>query len=365
MSDPWTLSRDGSSVMTSKNAVVRGNLTATNAMVKGDLTVKNTLEIGDLAVANAVVNGDLTVAGTISGTVVVDTVHVSQITGLLGDSFSLQFPDVIDNLATVEISGIETTGPMVIITGPGYDIERMPGFDAVGRPSDQAGFAMAHPFIFEASGADVSALKNYFDQYLASPADGGRSLSLIVKWLDQSEAFRWNFIDFVPQSYDPSVDGRTRFRWVPHYPPDADMRYTSLRIQPSTDDPSWPGQQQGSSFNPETDKLVEIEGVTRGGFYPQVECDEINRTLTLNYGFGEELPGVVIYNWVKSTIENGELDAGNKKSIAVIEQENGVEVGRKRYFECFPIKYEQFAGFGLPGKLKASAVISFGWWEQG
>jgi hypothetical protein len=359
MSDALTVGRDGQVITTSENAVLRGKLTAKNAVLRGDLTVADTLEIGDLTVANALITGDLTVDGTITGDVVVESVRISEITGLLGDGFSLQIPDVIDNLATVEISDMTLSGPMVIITGPGYDIERVPGFLEDGRPDDTAGFAMAHPFIFEASGADVDVLKSYFDRYLADPDIGGRDLSLIIQWNDvhQSELFRWNFSDFVPHSYEPSVDGRTRFRWVQRRPPDGDLRYIGF---PVWMDPSQlPSQYLKPSFNPETDKEVEISGVTT--FYPQVKCDEVNRTLTFTFEFRE---GIGIYGWVKDTIEAGEFGL-HKRVLHVIEQENGVEVSRRNYSGCFPIKYEQFAGFGLPAKLKARLVISFDLWETG
>jgi hypothetical protein len=41
------------------------------------------------------------------------------------------------------------------------------------------------------------------------------------------------------------------------------------------------------------------------------------------------------------------------------------EIGRTNYFECFPIRYEQFTGFGQVEKLKERLVIAYGFSEPG
>lgn len=42
-----------------------------------------------------------------------------------------------------------------------------------------------------------------------------------------------------------------------------------------------------------------------------------------------------------------------------------VETGRTNYFEVFPIRYEQFTGFGQVEKLKERVVIAYGFSELG
>ncbi|MHC4728601.1 MAG: hypothetical protein ACYS17_15380, partial [Planctomycetota bacterium] len=104
------------------------------------------------------------------------------------------------------------------------------------------------------------------------------------------------------------------------------------------------------------DKEVDFPLVSR--FCTQEECDEVNRTLTFTFGFAE---GHGIFTWVRNIIEGDEA----KRSGSLIKKENGVEVSRRNYYGCFPIKYEQFSGFGLPAKLKARVVLSFDSSEDG
>jgi hypothetical protein len=39
------------------------------------------------------------------------------------------------------------------------------------------------------------------------------------------------------------------------------------------------------------------------------------------------------------------------------------EISRMNYYECVPIRYEHFTGFGLNTKLKARVVIAYGFRE--
>jgi hypothetical protein len=293
---------------------------------------------------SANITGDLNVDGNITG-----SVHVSQITGLLGDGHTQQFPDIIDNLATLEMQGIPPGDDVVVLTGPGVDIERVPGFWDDGKHRDHPGFEAEHPFIFEASGALADDMQVYFDTYFADPdTTPWHDFSLIIDQYDGTEAFRWNFFEFVPDSYEPGVDGRTRFTLVNRNLPNQNLEFDFGGV--GGEDPF------GSelSYNPETDTRVEIEGVSV--LYAAVEDDEVNRTLTLTYDYVE---GHGIFDWVEFTAE-GLLDL---KSISWIQDEGPPEV-RRNYFSCFPIKYEQFWGYGLDLKIKARVVISYDWAED-
>ena len=123
-----------------------------------------------------------------------DSINVNQIIGLLGQGYTLQFPDVLNNLVTLEIAGINLLDRVVIITGPGLDIERVSGFDAMGRPNDTSGLAGEHGIVFETTtDADAMAVQSYFDQYLSGGIVNLAPMSIIVKTQDGiTEAFRWN-----------------------------------------------------------------------------------------------------------------------------------------------------------------------------
>ena len=292
---------------------------------------------------NTHIDGDLIVDGAIIG-----SIDVSQITGLLGDGFRLQFPDVIDNLTTVDVSGAGV-GEAVIITGPGYDIERVPGFNGQGDPDDTPGFAMEHPYVFETSGTYASDLQLYFDNFIDPASSAIRPISMIIDRLDGTEAFRWNFYEFAPEFYEPGTDGRTRFHLRNWLLPDISTHVEAV-VGPGSGDPFG----DAASFNPATDSKIEIEGIPAGvpAFYPQVAVDEADRTITLTYDFVE---GKGIWDWVQLTIEG---NPAVRRSLSWIQDPGPPEV-RRNYYGCFPIRYEQFTGFGLDTKIKARVVLSF------
>lgn len=273
------------------------------------------------------------------------------IAGLMEDIKKMRSAEELYNMVLLEIGNINIVNPVKVIKGPGYDIERIPSFLRDGRHSDVPGFATPHPFIFEAGGTDAELIKNYFDQYLQNPLDFyGTDMSMIIQDLDQSEVFRWNFLDFVPDTYRASTNGHTKFKWVKRYLPDEDRRFSGFVIQPGGGQNNDPNMQELSN-NLETDKLVEISGVSV--LYTQVEVNESNRTMTLTYRYNE---GKGILPWVKELIEG----IADKRSVSIIEEDNGTEISRKNYYECFPIKYEQFEGFSLYAKLQTRVVIAFG-----
>lgn len=267
-------------------------------------------------------------------------------TNLLGTGYSRRFPQVIDNLVTLEVAGLVIVDPVLMISGTGWDIERIGGFDSLGRPKDTSGFAMEHDFVIEVGGTDAIELKTYFD----APKGGFRAMSVIVKATGGAEAFRINLFEYDPFGYVTSRDGRTRFTFVQSTPPDN----TAQVLEANNFDPF----DLFGANNPATDTLTEIAGITGISFYPQVEIDEVNRTMTLTYPIAE---GGGIWGWALNNL----IGINDKRSGSVIQVENGFEVSRENYFGMFPITWEIFDGFGLYDKIQARVVISFDFHEPG
>ena len=209
--------------------------------------------------------------------------------------------------------------------------------------SENAGLTMEFPLIIETSNStDIQSLKNWFDQ--ADPAS--KSVSVIIPDLAGNETGRWNLYDYKPDVYAAGSDDRTKFTLIHDGVPDNVNTCVYLNDF---------GLEH--SFNPETDKLVEIQGVSTGtDFTPAVEVNTQDRTITLTIDYNESYK---LYDWVKETIAG----TGSGKSMSVIETTDGTpstETGRYNYFNCIPIKYEHFYGFGLNVKLKARLVIAYG-----
>lgn len=290
--------------------------------------------------------GNLQLGGNFIGEIEIDSIHVSKITGLLGQNFTLIFPDILNNLVSMDIDGITLTNKVVMISGPGIETERIIGYHDPDHHNDQPGLSMEFPVIFETSGTDAQTLKTWFD----TPDPPIHVCSIIIRNLAGDEISRWNLFEFKPDGYVPGNDGRTRFTMVHRLLPDNVMNC----------------QYEGDfgtdyAINPETDKQVQIDGVETGiWFFPKVEVDYANRTITLTMDYNE---GGTIDNWVRQIV-NG---TGSKRDVVIIETNLDippVETSRRNYYECFPIKYEHIYGFGLNTKLKARIVISFNWWEQ-
>jgi hypothetical protein len=267
------------------------------------------------------------------------TIDVSRIIGVLGDGFENQLPDVIDNRVTLEVSvGPGFVGDVIVTSGPGLEIERVPGFDAMGRPKESPGPSAEFPLIFEYEGPGEQNLEDIRSN--GNPT----SVEIIVKTLGGAEVFRWQFFDYLLTTIEPAQDGRKRYILEQlMFPPDNNVRIGREPIPFPAED----------SRNPATDTKVDIAGNYVYGHFPVVELDEANRTLTMTF---DHIEGGTIWNWVVDTAEG----RGNNVSLSIIELDGDVEIGRTNYFECFPIRYDQFTGFGQAEKIKEKVVIAYG-----
>jgi len=314
---------------------------ADDLYISGDLTVSGNLKV----------LGNLEVGGTISGSVEIDTIHFSQISGLLGQGYTAVFPQILDNKCTIEIQGITLTDDVVIVSSIGTETERISEFkdvyhDNIIRYRETAGPTMEYPLIFETmSETDMQAVKAWFDE--ASPVE--KDVSVIIKNLAGTETDRWNLQFYLPDGYEPGTDGRTRFTLKHNLPPD---NYNACIYENDF------GNQH--SYNPETDKLFEITDVTHPWFTPAVQVDPDERTVTLTMDYIE---GAGIYSWVNDIISGVQA----QRSMSLIETTDGTpntEYQRFNFYEAIPIKYEHFYGFGQNNKLKARVVIAYGFWEE-
>lgn len=299
---------------------------------------------------NAVVDGDLDVKGTLSGELSIDSIHVSKIVGLLGQNYTMMFPDILNNYVNIESAGIVFNEKVIMISSLGFETERISipfGVDGNGnqRYREEAGLSMEFPIVFETGDVtNIANLKNWFDGNKYPQA-----FSIIIKNLAGNETGRWNCFEYVPDKYEPGTDGRTRFTIKHNLLPN-----NICHIERD-------GADFGNehSYNAATDKVVEIEGVSHPGFSPVVAVNETDRTITLTMDFNE---GAGIYDWAKNTVRG----LSSPKVMAVIETTDGItETSRKNYFECITIKWELIYGFGQNNKLKARVVIAYGFWENG
>lgn len=261
------------------------------------------------------------------------------------------FPAAVDNTALLEISGSDPfDDDVLVISGPALDIERIPGFLPDGRRSDSSGPNTEADFVFEYAGPESAALQAIHDNFVnlgATPA-----FSLIVKNVAGGEVFRWNLFNFGLAAIGPGSDGRSRY-FMQHQPlPDNVVDLEEGPVQIGRSD---------SSNNLATDTRVQIELVAAGP-YPVVVDDTVARTLTLTFDYVE---GGGILEWVREIATQGTFTKG-RKAVAVIQESSpGVEDSREIYSECFPIRYEQFTGFGQVEKIKERVVIAYGYSEPG
>lgn len=263
--------------------------------------------------------------------------------GVQGVGAATVFPDSANNLVDLEIEGVFQGEKVVMTGGPGFQIERIPGFDSQGRPRDSPGVNQEFPLIFEYAGGQADELQAFHD---SNPAER-RAASVIVKNLADTEVFRWNIFELRLTNIGPGDEGRNRY---------------TLTVQPhpgntvlvESGSGSFPFQ---SSNNLATDTRIEVGGIALGP-YPVVQVDTVNRTVTLTFDYIESGEA---WQWSHDTGEG----LGQNRSMSVIQETNGLETSRTNYFEVFPILFQHVDGFGQPEKTKIRLVLAYGVSEPG
>lgn len=245
---------------------------------------------------------------------------------------------------TVQVDGVSTASTVLILQGPGFDIERIHGFDATGKPNDVPGNATERNLVLEADGATAVEYRAYFDAYRIAPKIvGPHDGTIIVPNPDGTEAFSWIFTGFAPSGmYTSGDNGRTR------------LKLTCILTNANA---GW--QLEGSdpfgrmgSFTPSTDSRIDIVGVTTN-FYPSVEVDSRNRTLTLDFNIME---GNGLFGWVKDLVEG----KGHRRNVILTRLDRDMSQGlHTTYMNCFPIQYEQYSGYDLVTRIKARVVLAY------
>jgi hypothetical protein len=268
------------------------------------------------------------------------TIDARRITGILGGDFVGRLPSVVDNLVYVEVEGI-LVGEAVVANGPGVEIERIPGFLPGGQPSESPGRSVELPLVFEYAGQYEASMESF------QQSGEARNVWIVVKDLAGEERFRWYLLQYRLATIEAGLDGRKRYTLLHVRPPNA-------VVDISRDPVSFPAN---DSRNPATDTRVEIGGISHGQ-WPVVEHDATNRTITMTFDYVE---GGGIWIWVEHVAEGREQAS---KALSIIQMNGSTETGRTNYFECFPIRYEQFTGFGQVEKVKERVVLAYGYWES-
>ena len=267
------------------------------------------------------------------------TIDSTQFPGIVAEDFEALFPDTVLNTVLLHVPGV-CREPVVVINGPAMEIQVVEGFTGDGKHDDASGLSRELPFVFEALPLDAvptgdgcdQALKDYFNTYFPYELP---VMSLIVTDIAGNESIYWNLFEFKPHEYRAGLAG-TRFTFVQSQDPiGTDTPPRSLAIQR---EPEIFGAAQ--SYNPVTDKLVEISGLG-DTLYPAV-VDQTDRRLTLVYNFAE---GDGVWRWVKDIAEDGTTVHGKSDVSVITLDENMGEIARRNFYGCFPQKYEQFAGF--------------------
>jgi hypothetical protein len=263
--------------------------------------------------------------------------------GIQGVGFAPVFPDTFNNTVLLEIEGFFNQEEVVMTGGPGFQIERIPGFLPDGRHSDSPGLNVEFPLVFEYAGNQAHALQDFHDDTTGNT----RAASVIVRNLADMEVMRWNIFELRLTHIEPASEGRKRY---------------TLEVQAPPDNIVWV-QNAGSNFptqssnNLATDTRIEIDGVSVGP-YPVVEVDTANRTITLTFDYIE---AGEVWAWPYSTA----IGLDHKRNVSIIQEVNGMETSRTNYFECFPIVFQHVTGFGQPEKVKIKLVVAYGYSELG
>jgi len=281
-----------------------------------------------------VINGDLEVTGTIN----LPSIDVAQIDGILGNGYSAVLPDVVYNIAEIEISGITNLTDVLIVSTVGFEIDTFSTPLSGGNRLTELGFNSEYPLIFETDNQDMIT---DLDNWLSNP--DRRFITLKIEDLSGVVIGHFNLFEYSIDSKEPGTDGRTRYTLKSDLPPD-----NNLTIELVND---FFGDL--FSFDPATDKLVEILGIII--FRPEVTVDTVNRVITMEYGY---LEGSGFFDWMETNAE-GLVD---RRALTIIETTDGTsatEISRKNYFEVVPFKFEIIYGFGLNTKIKARVQLFY------
>ena len=233
---------------------------------------------------------------------------------------------------------------VVVINGPGLEVQRITTFDRFGRPMETPGLNTEMPFVFEYAGPAATQLQGAYDEFQAT--GHMRTITIKVRDLARNEVFRWNLFEFAPTQIAPGTDGRMRYTYTSQLPPNNGV---SAELEPD----HFPYE---DSRNLATDIKVEISGI-QTGFYPVAEVDTVNRTITLTFDYREAGD---VYRYIRAIAQGA--DAPRSMSI-ITETPDGIETFRMNYFEVIPIALQHFTGFGQPEKVKIRLVIAYGFAE--
>ena len=148
--------------------------------------------------------------------------------GIVAQDFVTLFPDALNNTARIRVNAVGPDTAGVIINGPGMEIQKVPGFDSIGRANDQSGLARELPIVFEIADPLVASdINAYITAYAAGarpPTDITISIpnsagAITVQWIVQEYA------PYGPTPSSPGFDGRTRFVFGPTHGPDNVFRF--------------------------------------------------------------------------------------------------------------------------------------------
>lgn len=366
---PWTVlaaaGGPGTTAWTDGGAAV----TTARRVGLGDSSPAESLSVS----GNARITGDLIAGDSMQA----DSVYLTELRSLPGSGFEEQAPDSALNAAILEVAGIAVPDPVVVIRGPGVEIDRFHhswGFtiDASGpdmqrlwrEGADISGLSMEPPFIIETAGVNANNLRAYFDEYAAGLDTVAHDLSLVVNDSTGAEIVRWNLVDFAPKRYEPGSAGRTRFTFEQRHWPDAQWQCV-LATSNYTGYPR-------PHFDSATVTGVEIDGVI--SFTPTVEVDTVAQTLTMTYPAGEGCPELTA--WTRMTLERGVPNGVAARGVSVIELDptgayclgdpwfGFCTVARMNYHHCFPLRFEVLKGFGLHTTLVERITIAYGFREE-
>jgi hypothetical protein len=275
----------------------------------------------------------------ISGLLLLTQICYAQLQGActLGNSYSGDYPIELHNIGEIRIDGI-TFNDKVLITSPvGFELDTSTVVEP-GCLKPVVGLLTTLPFTFETDiMSDITDINNWY----GSPSS--KNLEIRIRTLLNTLATD-QFIElfgYSPGTNSPGSDGRTSYTLTPTGSGSIDL----------TD------QELGSmfSFNPATDKVVEISNVSHVNFAPAVQVDYTKRVITLEMTYNE---GDGLIDWI-TAVAAGTM--GLEESVSIIETTDGVtEISRENFFNVLPFKYETIYGFGLNTRMVVRIQLVYG-----